>query len=68
MVQFLLSRGANPNAQNIEERTTPLHDAATAGNLAVVELLVKGGAKLETKNNVRYHFDTNKIGWINTIV
>ncbi len=49
LVQYLLSRGANPNAQNIAERTTPLHDACTVGNLQVVKILVEAGANLELK-------------------
>jgi RNA polymerase sigma factor (sigma-70 family) len=45
---YLLSKGANVNAVDGND-WTPLHRAATQGDLAMVRLLVKHGAKIDAK-------------------
>lgn len=46
MVRALLQYGANPNGRD-GDGLTPLHYAARSGNLAVVEMLVNRGAKID---------------------
>jgi len=47
LVQWLLERGANPNARSkIGSRGTALHSAAWEGNLQIVQLLVNAGADI----------------------
>ncbi len=46
MARALLQYGADPNGRD-RDGLTPLHYAATAGNLAVVEMLVDRGAKID---------------------
>ncbi|KAF3351234.1 ankyrin repeat protein [Verticillium dahliae] len=47
--RYLLQRGANVNAKDLEG-TTPLHLATWRGNSAVVKLLLKSGADVEARN------------------
>ena len=49
-VQLLLVYGANPNAQAAVSGSSPLHLAARSGAAAVVEVLVRYGAQLESRN------------------
>ncbi len=47
LVQWLIDRGANPNARSrIGSRGTALHSAAFEGNLEMVKLLVAAGADI----------------------
>lgn len=50
-VQSLLDEGGDVNTKDYDA-CTPLHIAATEGNLAVCELLVKNGADLNAKNRM----------------
>lgn len=53
IVRILLDTGEDPNRYNppgSHSHSTPLHQAALAGHLAVVKLLVERGAKLDTKD------------------
>jgi ankyrin repeat protein len=43
-VEELLQLGANPNAQHVLWRTTPLQKASHRGHIGIVQLLVAGGA------------------------
>jgi len=49
IVEFLLQHKANPNIQDIDGNT-PAHLAALSGKKAILDLLVKNGAKLDIKN------------------
>jgi hypothetical protein len=52
-VRLLLDAGENPNRYNPlggHSHATPLHQAAGAGHMAVVRLLVEHGAKLDQKD------------------
>ncbi|MDQ2920427.1 MAG: ankyrin repeat domain-containing protein [Acidobacteriota bacterium] len=51
-VAFLLSAGANVNAQNRNEHwgTTPLHAAAHANQAAIAKLLIEQGADVNAKD------------------
>ncbi|KAK6036901.1 ankyrin repeat protein, partial [Cooperia oncophora] len=46
MIEFLISRDANKDAQDLEDRT-PLFLAASHGHLEAVQALIKAGASLE---------------------
>lgn len=48
MAQFLLEAGADPN-QSDPKRWTPLHEAASRGNPALVQLLLQSGAKVDAR-------------------
>ncbi len=53
IVRALLDAGEDPNRYNpsgAHSHSTPLHQAALAGHLGVVQLLVQRGAKLEIKD------------------
>jgi ankyrin repeat protein len=52
MVAFLLSVGADVNAQNRNEHwgTTPLHAAAHANQAAIAEMLIDNGADLNARD------------------
>ena len=57
-VRLLISNGANPN-QTDEESRTGLHYAAMGGNLRIIAILIKAGAKLDPKEklgNTPLHF------------
>lgn len=51
-VAFLLTAGANVNAQNSNDHwgTTPLHAAAHANQAAIAKLLIEHGADLNAKD------------------
>jgi ankyrin repeat protein len=49
LVQALLSRGADPNHQDARSKKTALISASVAGVPAVVELLLKSGARTDLK-------------------
>jgi len=49
-VKMLLEAGADPNARQ-ERGFVPLHDAAMNGNTALVELLLKHGARADAKTD-----------------
>jgi ankyrin repeat protein len=46
-ISDLLCNGADPNAQDVINRTTPLQNAAAEGHLDVVKLLVQNGADID---------------------
>jgi len=55
VVRLLLDAGENPNRFNPKgnhAHSTPLHQAALAGNSAVVQLLVERGARLDIKDKI----------------
>lgn len=49
MMRLLLDHGANVNAED-SEKWTPLHAAATCGNLNLVRILIQRGANLLAVN------------------
>jgi ankyrin repeat protein len=52
IVQYLLSRGANPNPNaGVGRDTTPLREAATAGDADVMRLLIQAGANVRAAGN-----------------
>lgn len=52
IVQLLLSRGANPNIQDLDE-TTPLHIACENGYIDIIKLLLQAGANPNTLNRFK---------------
>lgn len=46
MIEFLVSKGADPNAKD-KIGYTPLHAAADGGNVLVAEALIKAGARID---------------------
>ncbi len=63
IVRLLLDAGEDPNRYNPDgnhSHSTPLHQAALAGHLPVVQLLVERGAKLDIEDTV--HHGT-PLGW-----
>lgn len=64
--KFLLDNGTNPNGypqreSGFHSHATPLHQAVYSGSLAVVKLLVEGGADLEAKDKI---FEATVPGWV----
>jgi catechol 2,3-dioxygenase-like lactoylglutathione lyase family enzyme len=59
-VCFLLQRGADPNAREAGDNTTPLHWAAAGAHLEVVRALLDAGADVHGFGDV-HELDT--IGW-----
>lgn len=49
MAARLVASGANVNARGLDD-DTPLHDAASNGNIRLVKLLVERGADIHAKN------------------
>jgi ankyrin repeat protein len=65
IVRLLLDAGEDPNRFNPmggHSHSTPLHQAAGNGHLAVVKLLFEHGAKLDTKDIL---FGGTPAGWAN---
>jgi hypothetical protein len=63
IVQLLLDAGEDPTRYNpagLHAHATPLHHAALAGHLAVVELLVERGARLDVKDTI---YQGTPLGW-----
>jgi hypothetical protein len=63
VVQLLLDAGEDPNRYNpdgFHAHSTPLHQAVCAGQLEVVKLLVKRGARLDIRDTI--HQGT-ALGW-----
>jgi hypothetical protein len=63
IVLLLLDAGENPNRYNPEgahSHSTPLHQAALAGHLDVVRLLVERGARLDIKD---IHYQGTPLEW-----
>jgi ankyrin repeat protein len=63
VVKILLDAGEDPNRFNPEgchSHATPLHQAIAAGHLAMTELLIARGAKLDTKDTI---FKGTPLGW-----
>jgi len=59
----LLDAGEDPNRYNpvgCHSHSTPLHQAAAAGHLEVVRLLVERGARLDLKDT---HWRATPAGW-----
>jgi cytohesin len=50
-VQTALENGANPNAKNNNNGSTPLHIAAYKGHVEIVKILLDRGADLNAKDN-----------------
>jgi hypothetical protein len=62
-VRLLLDAGEDPNRYNpvgCHSHSTPLHQAAYAGHLQVVQLLVQQGARLDTRDIL---FDGRPLEW-----
>ena len=49
LVELLLQHGASPNLHAAEDNVTPLHEAASAGFIDVVKLLVARGADTKVR-------------------
>jgi ankyrin repeat protein len=63
IVRLLLDAGEDPNRYNPEgfhSHATPLHHAVGAGHLAVVQLLVERGARLDIKDTI---YQGTPLGW-----
>ena len=63
IVRSLLDAGEDPNRYNpvgCHSHSTPLHQAAAAGHLEVVRLLVERGARLDLKDT---HWRATPAGW-----
>jgi len=51
IAELLLKAGANPTVPDVQERVTALHDAVTAGDIAMITLLVSYGADRDAKDS-----------------
>lgn len=63
IVELLLSAGESPDRRNPEgmhAHQTPLHSAALSGNLALAQLLVSRGARLDIRDTL---WNTTPLGW-----
>ena len=63
VVAVLLDAGEDPNRYNpgaFHAHSTPLHQAALAGQLAVVRLLVERGARLDIRDTI---YRSTPLGW-----
>lgn len=63
VVELLLDAGEDPNRYNPKGNhghSTPLHQAAVAGRVAVVRLLVQRGARLDIRDTI---FEGTPAGW-----
>jgi len=57
LVEYLLSKGADPNIQTFGPLYAPIHSASYGGHLETVKCLVKHGANTKLKN---YRSETPK--------
>lgn len=48
--KWLIDHGASPTYSGFEEQVTPLHAAASRGSLECVELLIKAGADINSRD------------------
>jgi hypothetical protein len=63
VVELMLDAGEDPNRYNppnAHSHSTPLHQAAIAGHLPVVKLLVQRGAQLDIKDKI---YQSTPLGW-----
>ncbi len=63
VVAFLLDQGEDPNCFNppgMHDHSTPLHQAAYAGHIEVVRLLVTRGARLDLRDKL---YSGTPLGW-----
>jgi ankyrin repeat protein len=63
VVRLLLDAGENPdryNPKGLHAHSTPLHQAALAGDLVVVRLLVERGARLDLEDAI---YEATPLGW-----
>ena len=63
VVALLLEAGEDPNRFNppgLHAHSTPLHQAALAGHLAVVKMLAERGARLDRRDTI---WDGTPLGW-----
>ena len=63
VVRLLLDAGEDPNRNNpagLHDHSTPLHQAALAGHLEVVELLAQRGARLDFRDSI---YQSTALGW-----
>ena len=51
-MEFLVSNGANINAENLEGRS-PIYSAISEGRKHIVDILLSGGANINTKDHYR---------------
>lgn len=66
LVRWLLKQGANPNARAVaQSQHTALHSAAWNGDLAMVKLLVAGGADIASRDR---QYDGTPEGWAETSI
>jgi ankyrin repeat protein len=66
IVDWLLERGANPNARsNAESRHTALHSAAWNGDLEMVKKLIGAGADRSARDQ---QYDATPLGWADTSI
>jgi ankyrin repeat protein len=59
-VRLLLEHGADPNAREAGDNTTPLHWAAATGRRDIIEALLKAGAEVHGHGDVH---ELDVIGW-----
>jgi len=65
IVRLLVDQGEDVNRYNprgLHAHATPLHQAVSRGYLAVVQLLVDRGARLDIKDAI---FESTPLGWAN---
>jgi len=63
VLRLLLEAGEDPNRFNLKSNhahSTPLHQAALAGHLETVKLLIAHGARLDTKDKI---YQSTPLGW-----
>jgi hypothetical protein len=63
VTELLLDTGEDPNRYNpdaFHSHSTPLHQAILPGHLAVVQLLVERGARLDMKDRI---YQSTPLGW-----
>lgn len=66
LVEWLLSRGANPNARAAaQSQHTALHSAAWNGDLRMAEILLRAGADPSARDG---QYDGTPLGWAETSI